>query len=1182
MSYPDPGSWTPISTGPFNGVSPSSAPHHLPSIQEDSAQSNRAIYHLDTGTTIPTQEGQPTRPMGQAGTSYGLSQTGDMEDRPPGIDLMPSIPNSTIQNASFFSGAHHLIFHNPIMNAGGRPEIEREMLKLLKKKAMVDGTYDSAARHYTVPQCHPDTRVPLRERLIKWLLDTDREESLLWLYGPAGVGKSAIAQNIMEYCTQQGIPGAGLFLSRANGRDDPNRIIPSLAHQLALAYPAYRRLVSNILSADSSVLEKRLPLQFRQLIDEPADALRIETSNVKHCPILLLLDGLDECNTYEAQRELIKMLTSFALTCKARQLPFVCIVTSRPEWQIISTFDALGPTSGVWREELPMDTPEARRDVSVVLRDGFEHIKSSHSDAFSADVEWPASTDVQTIESAASGNMLFASLVVTFVDDDYPTIQLELCLKFLQGKLTSDQRNPFEPLTALYRGLLLSIPPTLLRTALLILYFQLSVNDASSSDPYSSKLPAQQIANFLFIGQTTFYGSLKRLRSVLSIPPPADASYKGLIFSHTTFADYVKVAVQTGHFGLCEVDALTDIRMACIKWHHLFVENGDSSDISDIVPWHGINHYHIYTILAVLLFKLWRGLLHRGDVGKLQEELANFSFKDLPRDLFFPWNTVDDDLMELAQDLITNVRDLLNHFAKTGAYIQKIKSSKQIQSSVGTCIVRTVPLWPTDYQLINKYVGLFGQWAMELKPLDWDLHPPRTWDGVHLVFCSIEDSFDDADVFGSILGISRCLTIAYFLLGHSQNTTLVIIYPRAMDLQVYWEEAFEKIKAPSHFLGNPQPGDLLQSIYSYSHHNLNSLNNNEGNQNPILGQVISCDNLACNIVSYVADPWHGNPYSRLRIVSDVLSFTSDPTEIICHLSHHIIGNIPHGISYVAQQVLALLIISSTSIVPHTVHLEDLEHFMCLEYTTINSALQWLHPLVLSWRPDPLDPSTAYLHLRLPYVDLQGNSIDYHNDLWRELGHEPWFGLEEEVWVGVFCLWVQWSIGWLTTGHNPFPSSEVNKAKFISIPWIALYEIRTSDGIAAAATQLCDFPFCYLAQGLVRDLDFCNGFEDLISRLSSDSGFAPLLRTQPICPTDYLLLKKWAGFGHHSEILTLPIKIKRNIRKYYPISLSTIEIPPPKKEDYRIFLIGYGENTCLIAMMHRKKYKSWDDAEASPD
>ncbi|KAF5347969.1 hypothetical protein D9756_010162 [Leucocoprinus leucothites] len=1095
-----------------------------------------------------------------------------MEGKPPWMEPVTSASSSSNQNTLILDGASDFIINNPIMvtNHGSNTEIK----KLLEKKAMVDGTYDSAARHYTAPQCHSDTRVPLRERLIDWLLNINRVQSLFWLYGPAGVGKSAIVQYIMEYCAQQGLPGAGLFLSRANKRNDPNRIIPSLAHQLALAYPAYRQLVSNVLITDPTILEKRLPLQFRQLIDEPADALRIGASrSVASHPIPLVLDGLDECNSYEAQRELIKIFVSFGSTCKARQLPFVCLVTSRPEWQIVSTFDALGPASGVWREELRMDTSESRRDVSKVLRDGFEQIKSKHSDAFSADIEWPTGTDLRKIESAASGNMLLASLVVACVDDDDPTAQLELCLKSLQGKLTSDERNPFEPLTALYRGLLLSIPRTLLRTALLVLYFHISCsNRGLGFRGYG--MYAKTMVNLLFVEQKAFYGSLRRLRSVLSVPSPATAWQQPLVFSHTTFADYVKVAVQAGHFGLHEVDALTEIRAACIKWHQILGKRPKDirKDLLDIAPWaKGIadDSYHFRGLIRSVLFQEWHDMLQRGDVEKLQEELENFAFSDLPR------RFVDDEDYEDYDDYQyfydeerddNNFRDI--HQALKGlarGLVTKEHTFLNIQSSTSTCIVRTVPLWPTDYQLINRYVAVFGQWTTEMKPLDWDATSPSMWNYTGLYFCSLKDSFDDCHAFEIIWRITWCPTLSYFLLGHSDNTVLVIVYPSvaSTDGGMHWKESLMKMKTP-----HSSDESLLDLIK-------NSPYDSEYSE--------GTGGLVMNIVSFIADPWCPSPHSRLKIIADILYSTTNSGEIFHLIFHHTLNDIPHNLSHIAHQILAFLIIHTRqSGYYRRVHLKVLKHFLCLDDAIINCVLQWLRPLVFSWYPNSSDPGTGYLILKVPPCSIR-LPIN-HNCCGRGSGVAPWLCVEEQAWVVVFGLWIAWSSCYLTTGDDSWVSSLFGKIDFLGKTWEALHDICTSDGLATAAAYLCDFPFCRLDRGLFAEFEFRKRFEDLVFRLSSDSGFSPLLRTQPNCPMDCLLLEKWAQFGRNSEFATLPIERERHT-EFYPISLSTTKIPPLTKAGYRIFLIGYGENTCLIAMTpyeYKSSYNDEDEGDTPAD
>jgi len=43
---------------------------------------------------------------------------------------------------------------------------------------------------------HPSTRVAVLEHIMSWILDLQKIRFFMWLYGPAGAGKSAIAQSI--------------------------------------------------------------------------------------------------------------------------------------------------------------------------------------------------------------------------------------------------------------------------------------------------------------------------------------------------------------------------------------------------------------------------------------------------------------------------------------------------------------------------------------------------------------------------------------------------------------------------------------------------------------------------------------------------------------------------------------------------------------------------------------------------------------------------------------------------------------------------------------------------------------------------------------------------------------------------------------------------------------------------
>ncbi len=87
---------------------------------------------------------------------------------------------------------------------------------------------DSSAR-YPPPQCHPGTREWLTKKIEEWLFDEQRKWDLLWLYGPAGVGKSAVAQTIAEYSLENGRLGAAFF-SRTNDRSDYARLWITIAY----------------------------------------------------------------------------------------------------------------------------------------------------------------------------------------------------------------------------------------------------------------------------------------------------------------------------------------------------------------------------------------------------------------------------------------------------------------------------------------------------------------------------------------------------------------------------------------------------------------------------------------------------------------------------------------------------------------------------------------------------------------------------------------------------------------------------------------------------------------------------------------------------------------------------------------------------------------------------------------
>ena len=79
-----------------------------------------------------------------------------------------------------------------------------EGLHTLKQWVSLGAIHDSAER-YPPANCHPDTRMAVRQIILDWIHNDNWDSSFFWLYGPAGAGKTAILQAIAEFlCSQSG------------------------------------------------------------------------------------------------------------------------------------------------------------------------------------------------------------------------------------------------------------------------------------------------------------------------------------------------------------------------------------------------------------------------------------------------------------------------------------------------------------------------------------------------------------------------------------------------------------------------------------------------------------------------------------------------------------------------------------------------------------------------------------------------------------------------------------------------------------------------------------------------------------------------------------------------------------------------------------------------------------------
>jgi hypothetical protein len=402
---------------------------------------------------------------------------------------------------------------------------------------------------------------------MQWLLNEYDEWKMLWVRGSAGTGKSAVAQSFGDSCGDEK-HGASYFFSRTTGRNKPKTIVPTLVYQLATAIPEYRSLIGHQLANNPLLLRNSPPVQFRKLIVEPFAYLQRQRPRES---IVIILDGLDECEGEDAQLEILDMITNALRTNP--DLPLRWLILSRPEAHLK---DGFSKYTNCGREELIIDAA-CRDDVEKYTRDGISQIKDNFSKFTPPD--WPLSNQLQELIDRVSGLFVYASTCLHFIgnrDEANPESQLNALLTFMRrSEGVVGSRSPLAALDLLYSRILEGIPPNMFSTTWRILAYMSYRNKFDQTEALSS---AQALCNFLRLDQRTFYKASRGLHSVMRIPEPAEAAESQLDFYHTSFQDFLLDPNRAGKFVIGEYKALVDILQLFIYWYEVDVTNFHTSD----------------------------------------------------------------------------------------------------------------------------------------------------------------------------------------------------------------------------------------------------------------------------------------------------------------------------------------------------------------------------------------------------------------------------------------------------------------------------------------------------------------------------------------------------------------------------------------------------------------------------
>ncbi|KAF9442792.1 hypothetical protein P691DRAFT_797986 [Macrolepiota fuliginosa MF-IS2] len=304
-----------------------------------------------------------------------------------------------------FPGAHHLVFnHSQFIDQ--QADAGPTGIDTLREAANPDAAHDSSARD-PPPQCFPGTREQLIEDTVHWAVPTvgtDDPLPLFWMKGPAGVGKSAVAQTCVGKLKDMGRLGAAFFFA-VRTRDKAAQFFPTIIYQLCSEFPDYRDLVDRLIRRDRTILNKTMATQFRVLIVEPLQELERKGKGIGK-RIAIFIDGLDECESANAQCEIIRIIATAA---RDGTTPFCWAFFSRPEAHIEGTFAIPDIIRITATSVLPV-SHDADGDIELYLRSSFENILRRRNISLMS--QWPSDDDIRTLVHAANGLFVYVATAV--------------------------------------------------------------------------------------------------------------------------------------------------------------------------------------------------------------------------------------------------------------------------------------------------------------------------------------------------------------------------------------------------------------------------------------------------------------------------------------------------------------------------------------------------------------------------------------------------------------------------------------------------------------------------------------------------------------------------------------------------------------------------------------------------
>jgi len=346
-------------------------------------------------------------------------------------------------------------------------DTEYRAFKELRESISLSAYHNSKERSAS-SGCLIGTRIDQIKAIMEWVESEGEKKPGFLVLGPVGSGKTSLLNTIAENCKHAGYYAAGFFFSSTDSaRNTAERLINTIAYQIAVAIPQLQPYISRIIAADSTILSRSFDSKTIPLFLEPLRQLRSDFPNFfpGSRSFVIVVDALDECGIFEEQRRVVAAL---AEVVSDGSFPLMCLLSSRfdPERGISTNL------AGHIQDQVVLgrDDGTERADIRTYLSASMCNIRNDHVFGERLPREWPSESDLETVVQKSQGQFIYASTVIRYIQ--LPNHAPHERLRYILGIPTSKSgRGVFIELDALYRVMMSSIDN--IETAIKILGIEL-------------------------------------------------------------------------------------------------------------------------------------------------------------------------------------------------------------------------------------------------------------------------------------------------------------------------------------------------------------------------------------------------------------------------------------------------------------------------------------------------------------------------------------------------------------------------------------------------------------------------------------------------------------------------------------------------------------------------------------